>query len=126
MFEGRAEEAIQLYMSLFPRSEICHLVKYGPEAGANEGAIKHAEIFLNGQRVAFADSPVPHTFTFTPSLSLYVECESEAELEQCATQLGEGGQLLMPPGSYGFSTRFAWLNDRFGVSWQLNFQLGMV
>jgi predicted 3-demethylubiquinone-9 3-methyltransferase (glyoxalase superfamily) len=53
-------------------------------------------------------------------MSLFVECEDEAEMDAAFTRLSEGGAVLMPPGNYGFSTRFAWLNDRFGVSWQLN------
>ncbi len=61
-----------------------------------------------------------HAFTFTPSMSLFVECESPGEFERLHEQLAAGGETLMPPDDYGFSTRFAWLNDRFGVSWQLN------
>ncbi|WP_219999912.1 VOC family protein [Halomonas sp. LBP4] len=58
--------------------------------------------------------------TFTPSMSLFVESESEAELDEAFAQLSSGGEVLMPPDDYGFSARFTWLNDRFGVSWQLN------
>jgi predicted 3-demethylubiquinone-9 3-methyltransferase (glyoxalase superfamily) len=64
------------------------------------------------------DSSVRHAFDFTPSSSLFVECGSEAELERLAAALGENGQV--PLGDYGFSKRFVWVNDRFGVSWQLN------
>jgi uncharacterized glyoxalase superfamily protein PhnB len=46
----------------------------------------------------------------------------EAELDRAFSQLSAGGTVLMPPGNYGFSMKFAWLNDRFGVSWQLNLQ----
>jgi predicted 3-demethylubiquinone-9 3-methyltransferase (glyoxalase superfamily) len=63
---------------------------------------------------------VQHAFTFTPSLSLFVDCESEAELDRLFSALAEGGQILMPLEDHGFSTRFGWANDRFGVSWQLN------
>jgi predicted 3-demethylubiquinone-9 3-methyltransferase (glyoxalase superfamily) len=63
---------------------------------------------------------VSHGFTFTPSLSLFVDCESEADLERIFAALSEGGGVLMPLGNYGFSRRFGWVNDRFGVSWQLN------
>src|SRR5439155_5669683 len=68
--------------------------------------------------------PVKHAFTFTPAISLFVECANEAELDEAFKQLSAGGQALMPPGNYGFSTKFAWVNDRFGFrgncSWQLN------
>jgi predicted 3-demethylubiquinone-9 3-methyltransferase (glyoxalase superfamily) len=49
-----------------------------------------------------------------------VECESEAELDEAFNKLSAGGTVLMPLNNYGFSTKFGWLNDRFGVSWQLN------
>jgi predicted 3-demethylubiquinone-9 3-methyltransferase (glyoxalase superfamily) len=66
------------------------------------------------------DSPVKHPFSFTPSMSLFVDCESEAELEAVFVQHSTGGSVLMPLDNYGFSTRFGWVNDRFGESWQLN------
>ena len=75
---------------------------------------------LAGQPVKCIDSPIEHAFTFTPSFSLFVECESAADLEMAYTRLSEAGATLMPPDNYGFSERFAWLSDRFGVSWQLN------
>jgi hypothetical protein len=65
-------------------------------------------------------SPVTHAFGFTPAISLFVECESAEELDGAFARLAEGGQQLMPLGDYGFSARFGWLTDRFGVSWQLN------
>ena len=61
-----------------------------------------------------------HGFTFTPSFSVWIETESTEELERPFTALAEGGAQLMPLGDYGFSRRFGWVNDRFGVSWQLN------
>ena len=66
-------------------------------------------IELHGLSVATAET-----------VSLFVGCETEAELEQAYGKLKEGGAMLMPLDNYGFSTKFAWVNDRFGVSWQLN------
>jgi len=63
---------------------------------------------------------VKHQFTFTPSISLFVDCDSETELEELFSRLSAGGAVLMPLDNYGFSTRFGWVNDRFGLSWQLN------
>jgi predicted 3-demethylubiquinone-9 3-methyltransferase (glyoxalase superfamily) len=65
------------------------------------------------------DSPATHDFAFTTSMSLYVQCDSDVEIERLYGALGEGGQVLMPLDSYGFSPKFGWVNDRFGVSWQL-------
>jgi predicted 3-demethylubiquinone-9 3-methyltransferase (glyoxalase superfamily) len=67
-----------------------------------------------------SDSPVKHGFSFTPSSSTFVDFDSPAELERVFGLLSEGGQVLTPLANYGFSERFGWLNDRFGVSWQLN------
>ncbi len=66
------------------------------------------------------DSPIKHEFTFTPSISIFVECESDAEIEDVFGRLLSGGNVLMPLGNYGFSTKFGWLKDRFGPSWQLD------
>jgi predicted 3-demethylubiquinone-9 3-methyltransferase (glyoxalase superfamily) len=120
MFEGAAEEAMTFYVSLFPRSEILAVERYGPDAGPSAGRVKVARFSLGGRALQCADSPVAHGFTFTPSLSLFVDCESAEELGRAFAALAEGGRVLMPLDAYGFSTRFGWVNDRFGVSWQLN------
>ena len=120
MFEGAAEEAMNFYISLFAGSLIKQVDRYGPgEAGA-EGTVKTATFALAGQDFICIDSPVKHAFTFTPSMSLFVDCESEAELDRVFSQLSAGGEVLMPLDDYGFSTKFGWTKDRFGVSWQLN------
>lgn len=120
MFEGAAEEALRLYMSLFSDSEIKRLEHYGPGEPGPAGKVKRADVLLNGQLLMFFDSPVHHAFAFTPSISLFVECVDEAEQERVYNRLLDGGEALMPLNNYGFSTRFGWLKDRFGVSWQLN------
>ena len=76
-----------------------------------------ASFSIAGQTVMCIDSPIRHDFTFTPAFSLFVECEAEADIDRFAAALAEGGAVLMPLGDYGFSRRFTWLNDRFGVSW---------
>jgi predicted 3-demethylubiquinone-9 3-methyltransferase (glyoxalase superfamily) len=120
MFEGQAGEAIAFYVGLIPDSEIVDIARYGAGEPGPEGTVKFAVVRLAGQEVLFSDSFVSHGFTFTPSLSLFVDCASEADLERIFTALSEGGGVLMPLGNYGFSRRFGWVNDRFGVSWQLN------
>lgn len=120
MFTGKAEEAMNLYLSLFAKSGLTSIQKYGPGEHGQEGTVKRAEFTLAGHHLACIDSPPMHAFTFTPSASLFVECEDEAELDRAFAVLSVGGELLMPPGNYGFSKKFVWLNDRFGVSWQLN------
>ncbi len=120
MFEGKAEEAMDWYISLFPRSKVNSITRYGPgEAGA-EGTVMHASFSLGDQEFMCIDSYVQHAFTFTPAISLYVNCESEDEINHLFAELSKGGQVLMPLDRYPFSDKFGWVADRFGVSWQLN------
>ena len=81
---------------------------------------KVARFSVAGQTVMCIDSPARHAFTFTPAFSFFVDCESEDELVRLVSALSEGGQTYMPLDNYGFSRKFAWVGDRFGVSWQLN------
>ena len=82
--------------------------------------MQHATFALAGQQFMCIDSAIEHEFGFTPAISLYVQCENEAELDRLYRALVQDGTELMPLGSYGFSAKFGWINDRFGVSWQLN------
>jgi predicted 3-demethylubiquinone-9 3-methyltransferase (glyoxalase superfamily) len=121
MFQGNnAEQAMQLYVSLIPRSQIVNIVRYGAAGPGAEGSVMKATLSIAGQEVMCIDSPVKHAFSFTPSFSFFVDCESEQQLREIAAALGEGGGVLMELANYGFSRQFTWLNDRYGVSWQLN------
>ena len=75
---------------------------------------------LAGQHLIFIDSAVKHPFPFTPAISLYVTCSSGTEIAILAEKLADGGEIMMPLDAYPFSRKFAWIADRFGVSWQLN------
>ena len=121
MFEGNAEAAIHFYTSLFPGSHLDEIARYGAGEPGPEGTVKIARFTITGQSILASDSFVKHAFSFTPALSLFVECESEAEIDRIYAALLEGGNALMPIDNYGFSRKFGWVNDRFGVSWQLNF-----
>ena len=120
MFGGQAKEAMNWYVSIFKGSEISAVEHFGPGEQGAEGSIKQAHFSIAGHELICFDSPVQHGFTFTPAISLFVECESEEELDAAYEQLSAGGTELMPLNNYGFSRKFGWLNDRFGVSWQLN------
>jgi predicted 3-demethylubiquinone-9 3-methyltransferase (glyoxalase superfamily) len=114
MFQGEAGPALDFYSATFPDAEIVS------RTDGEDGKVQRAILSLKGQQVMLFDSPPVHAFTFTPSFSFFIECDDDAELERLATALPEDGQIMMPPGDYGFSRRFAWVSDRFGVSWQLN------
>jgi predicted 3-demethylubiquinone-9 3-methyltransferase (glyoxalase superfamily) len=118
MFQGQAREALELYEEAFPKLEVLMVQEH--EMAGMEGQIAMARIRLGGQEWILNDSPPVHAFTFTPSTSTFVDCDDEAQVRRLAELLSEGGEILMPLQDYGFSTLFAWVQDRFGVSWQLN------
>lgn len=109
-FENRAEEAVALYTSLFEGSKTLNVAR-GPGGDvmslsfelAGEGF--HA---MNGGRERFS-----------PAISFFVHGTSREEIDRLWEKLGEGGMALMELDSYPWSERYGWLQDRFGVSWQL-------
>ena len=117
---GKAAEAINFYVSLFPDSRIEAMELYGPGEREPEGTVKVATFTMNGRKYMAIDSAAPHPFTFTPAISLFIECETKKELEHLYHELSANGRVLMPLDNYGFSQAFGWVEDRFGVSWQLN------
>lgn len=120
MFQGDCEAAIRLYTETIPDSEIQTLTHWEAGGAGMEGKVQMATFRL-GQLVVMAnDSPPVHDFTFTPSSSVWLECACEDDYEHILEGLGREGTYLMPDDSYGFSKHFAWLQDRYGVSWQLN------
>jgi len=122
MFDGNAEEAMHFYVSLFKNSQIGHIIKYDANGPGKEGSVKMAVFTLNDQHFLCIDSYIKHEFTFTPAISLYVSCKSENEVDTLFAKLSERGQVFMPLNSYPFSKKYGWVADRFGVSWQLNFE----
>jgi len=124
LFEGNAEEAMNFYTELFDDAKIVHLVRYGRNEGGEEGKVMRGAFSLKGQLFMCTDSNIKHDFTFTPSVSLFVTCETEEEIDRLFAGLSEGGQVLMPLAQYPFSPKFAWVQDRFGLSWQLSLETG--
>ena len=120
MFEGQAEAAMNFYISLFPGSKVLSLARYGAGEPGTQGTVKHATFSLGGQEFMCIDSNVEHGFTFTAAMSLYVNCQSEEQVDRLFAALSEGGQVFMPLDRYPFSDKFGWVADRFGVSWQLS------
>lgn len=115
---------MSFYVELFDDAEILTLERQGPEGPAKEGSVLNATFRIGDEVLMAFDSPPVHAFDFTPSLSLFVSCKSEEEIDRLFAALSEGGFVMMPLSTeYGFATKYAWLNDRFGVSWQLSWQL---
>jgi predicted 3-demethylubiquinone-9 3-methyltransferase (glyoxalase superfamily) len=121
MFQGgTAQAALDLYFATFSDSRMVRVERYAPGEGGPAGTIKVAVFTLCGREFMCSDSPVKHGFSFTPSSSIFVDFDTAAELDRVFGILSQGGHVLMPLDDYGFSRRFGWLNDRFGVSWQLD------
>jgi predicted 3-demethylubiquinone-9 3-methyltransferase (glyoxalase superfamily) len=117
---GKAEEAMNFYTSLFKNSRIINIVRYGAGEQEPEGTVKHAVFSLNGQEYMAMESSRDHAFTFTPAMSIFVKCETEEEIDELFEKLSKGGSVLMELNQYPFSKKFGWVQDKFGVSWQLN------
>ncbi len=122
MFSGSAEEAMNFYISLFDQSEIINITRYGVNEAGKEGTVLHATFSLNDQEFMCIDSSVEHGFTFTPAISLYVKCDTENEIDRLFDRLSQDGKVYMPLSAYPFSERFGWVEDKYGVSWQLSLE----
>lgn len=125
---GKAEEAINFYTALFPNSEIKSLAKYAEgEAGGTPELVKYAVFTLNGTVYMASENNYKHAWSFTPGVSLFVECDSEDEVDTLFGELSSnGGKVMVPLDNYGtgdflFGKKFGWCEDRFGVSWQVKF-----
>jgi predicted 3-demethylubiquinone-9 3-methyltransferase (glyoxalase superfamily) len=121
--DGHAQAALDVYLDTFADSRLSCVVRYGAGEPGPEGSIKFARFSLYGHEFMCSDSPIKHAFAFTPSSSILVEFESAEAVDRAFAALADDGQVLMPLDDYGFSRRFGWLNDRFGVSWQLSLPL---
>jgi predicted 3-demethylubiquinone-9 3-methyltransferase (glyoxalase superfamily) len=122
-YASQTEEAMRLYTQAFADSRI-ELVQYypegvtdGPLAGMS-GQVLTAIFELAGQRFMALDGGPQ--FRFTPASSFFVNCEDEAAFDRLWARLIEGGSVLMPAQAYPFSPKFGWLEDRFGLSWQVS------
>ncbi|MEV2196559.1 VOC family protein [Streptomyces phaeochromogenes] len=130
-FQGDAEEAMEFYASLFDDSETVQMIRARAEdAGWNEGTLQHAIFTLAGQQFMCINTPPPgnhlhkvadwHTFAFNPAFTIYLRCDSDEEFDRLYQAFAEKGEVHLPSSSYGFSPKFAWVTDRFGISWRLN------
>lgn len=107
---GKAEEAITFYTSLFPKSKVGHVLRYGPDEDPDvEGTIKHASFWLAGQEFAAMDSARDHGFTFNEAISFMVSCDTQEEIDYYWDSLS-----AVPEAE-----QCGWLKDRYGLSWQV-------
>lgn len=108
------------YVSIFDGSEVVSIIRYGAEGPGEEGTVMHALFTLKGQQFMCIDSSVKQGFTFTPAISIFVTCDTEQEIDEVFRKLSDGGAVLMPLSQTQVSKQFGWVQDKYGVSWQLN------
>jgi len=106
-FDGKAEEAMNFYVSVFKNSKVGRVSRYGEAGPGPKGTVMSATFQLDGQDF-FALNGGPQ-FVFTPAISFFVNCETQQEVDELWDKLSEGGQ----------KERCGWLKDRFGLSWQI-------
>jgi predicted 3-demethylubiquinone-9 3-methyltransferase (glyoxalase superfamily) len=106
-FDNQAEEAVNFYVSLFKNSKINNVKRYGDAGPGPKGSVMIVTFQLEGQEF-LALNGGPH-FKFTPALSLYVDCETQGEVDQLWDKLSAGGR----------KDRCGWLQDKYGLSWQI-------
>jgi predicted 3-demethylubiquinone-9 3-methyltransferase (glyoxalase superfamily) len=117
-FDNQAEEAMHFYTSIFHHSKVGNITRYGEAGPRPQGSVMTASFELEGQQfVALNGGPY---FTFSPAVSFFVNCETQEEVDELWKKLSAGGTVLMELQKYPFSEKYGWLEDPFGVSWQLN------
>lgn len=106
-FNDQAEEAMKLYVSTFKNSKILSVMRYGEGGPGKEGSVMGATFQLEGQEfMALNGGPY---FTFAQGMSLFVNCETQEEVDVLWETLSNGGE----------KQRCGWLKDKYGVSWQI-------
>jgi predicted 3-demethylubiquinone-9 3-methyltransferase (glyoxalase superfamily) len=105
---GKAEEAMNHYASIFKNSNVEMIDRYKAGEGT-EGNVKHAEFSLSGAEFMALDGGLEHDFTFTEAISLFVDCKTQEEVDELWEKLSAGGE----------KSQCGWLKDKYGVSWQI-------
>ena len=106
-FDGKAEEAMNFYVSVFKNSKVVRVSRSGDAGPGPKGTVMSATFQLDGQDF-FALNGGPQ-FTFTPAISFLVNCETQQEVDQLWDKLSDGGR----------KERCGWLKDKYGLSWQV-------
>lgn len=123
-FDDNAEAAVNFYTSLFKESKVGRMTRYNQASaqasGRPNGSVMTASFELAGEPLtAINGGPV---FKFTHALSFFVQCETEEEIDGLWEKLSEKSpKIFWPLKEYPFSKKYAWVTDKFGLSWQLNY-----
>jgi predicted 3-demethylubiquinone-9 3-methyltransferase (glyoxalase superfamily) len=120
-FDNQAEEAARFYTSAFPNSQIDRITRYGKAGfevhGQQEGTVMTIDFLLDGQRFTALNGG-PHV-KINPSISFFVTYELASDVDGIWKHLAAGGSILMPLDKYAWSDKYGWVEDRYGISWQI-------
>ncbi len=117
-YDTQAEEATNLYLSIFKDSKLGLVSRYGDAGPGPKGTVMTTGFRLGGRDFAALNGgPL---FKFTPAASLFVNCETREEVDVAWNTLAQGGTVMMPLAKYPFSEWFGWVGDRYGLNWQLH------
>jgi predicted 3-demethylubiquinone-9 3-methyltransferase (glyoxalase superfamily) len=122
-FDSNAEEAVNFYTSVFKNSKAGKSTRYdetgAAATGSKAGSVMTISFQLDGlEFTAINAGPV---FKFNPSISFFVVSKDESEIESLWKKFSDGGKILMELGKYDWSKKYGWVEDKFGLSWQLIF-----
>ena len=118
---GKAKGAIEFYMGIFEDSKIKNIEYFEEDSPeGNKGYVRSAEFEIAENKFMAYDCIEKHKFNFTASISFFINFNNEEQMKIAYKKLKENGKELMPLNNYGFSNQFAWVEDEYGVSWQLN------
>ena len=120
-FTGEASEALDFYAGLFPFSEVAHRSLYGPEEEGEEGKVRLAILKIGTVEIRMIDAPKDDLFRMTAGVSILLHLSRARDVDRLAVPLSQDGLFLMAPDAYPFAERYAWVEDRYGVNWQLMF-----
>ena len=116
---GRAKEAAEFWAEIFPDAEVEAMHLYGAGEDQPEGRVRLAVLRIGITRLRIIDAPQEDGFDLSSAMSIFIEVNDAADVDEIAGKLVNEGQPLVPPGDYPWADRFAWIVDRFGVNWQL-------
>ena len=117
--EKIAQDVLNFYETVFPDFSLLSLKHH---AEPHNELVMLATFSIGNQEIMISDSFVSHEWEITPGISFFMDADSEEQLQSLADKLSFGGKVHMPAGNYGFSTLFAWVEDQFGINWQLNLE----
>lgn len=117
-FNKNVDEATSFYVSIFQNAKVDSMTRYGDQEAGTPGTVIETTFSIAGEKFYALSGGL--LFSFSPAISFYVSCDTDEELTELWTKLCIQGEVMMELGKYPFGEKYGWVQDKFGVSWQLN------